>query len=217
MKRLFAILMLCWVPTLAEAEPWFIEAAIGSAHHYRYHSEGDNYWRTDAYPGESYDMDSLSWRIGVGRKLTGNWSKWSMTASWVNLGRNQIRNGRGVSDDDYDSNNHVCLRRCDQVYRVDLTGKAKGPEFAVRRDFDNGLYARGGLFLWLSEVRGTIQDPSGYAHPYYERKEMLAPFLGLGYRYQWVFVEATGYQALGSGFPLSKRIVSMMGGLQIPF
>ena len=121
-----------------------------------------------------------------------------------------------MSDDDYDSNEHRCLRNCDRVYRVDLTGKAKGPELALRRDFDNGLYARGGLFLWLSEVRGTIQDPTGYANPYYERKEMLAPFMGGGYRYKGFFLEVNGYQALGSGFPLSKRVLTSTIGMQFP-
>ena len=217
MKRLLAILMLCLLPVLAAAEPWYIEAAIGPAHHYRYHSEGDNYWRTDAYPGESYDMDSLAWRLGIGRKLTGDWSKWSVTTSLVNLGRNSIRNGRGVADDDYDSNAHRCLRDCDQVYRIDLDGSLRGFEFAVRRQFNSGFYGRGGVALLESKVLGTITDPQGMVHDYAEKSMLFTPFIGGGFRYKALFAEVSFYQGMGTGFPLAKRVLTPMVGGRMEF
>ena len=213
--KLMLILLLSISPALAE--PWYFEGAVGTAHHYRYHSDGDNYWRTDAYPGESYDMDSLTWRLGVGKKLTGDWSKWSVTGSLINLGRNSIRNGRGVSDDDYDSNTHRCLRDCDRVYRVDLDGSLRGFEFAAARQFDTGFYGRGGLALFESKVKGTIIDPDHRVHDYHESTKLLTPFVGGGFRHKNLFAEISFYQGMGSGFPLSKRVLTTTIGVQGSF
>ena len=41
------LLILLLFSAQALAEPWYFEGAIGTAHHYRYNSDGDNYWRTD--------------------------------------------------------------------------------------------------------------------------------------------------------------------------
>jgi len=209
------IFILLLFSTQALAERWYFEAAVGTAHHYRYHSDGDNYWRTDAYPGESYDMNSLTWRLGIGKKLAGDWSKWSVTGSLINLGRNSIRNGRGVADADYDSDNHRCLRDCDRVYRVDLDGSLRGFEFATVRQFDSGLYARGGLALLESRVLGTITDPDGKVHDYAEKTKLFTPFAGAGYRHKNIFAEISFYQGMGSGFPLSKRVLTAIVGWRI--
>ena len=52
---------------------------------------------------------------------------------------------------------------------------------------------------------------------YSEKTKLLTPFAGVGYRHKNVFAEVNFYQGMGSGFPLSKRVLTTTIGIQQSF
>jgi hypothetical protein len=204
--RIKLVFLLFLLPGIAAAET-FIELGAGTTHFQR--KKLDNYWYQQDRP-HTYDMTSTAWRIGIGRRS----GPWSVSVSWVDLGTNRMVSN-AVPDEHYITN-VGCAKDCHENIQIDLTGRAYGPELALRHDWKH-VYLRGGLYVWLTELEAhyTSKDyyqPSGRGY-YRETGWLAAPFVGAGLQRGSLFVDLSYYAGWGSGgFPLAKQaFVPMLG------
>jgi len=201
----------------AQAEPWHVEVAGGYTTFHQYKQDGTRFYQ-EAFPWSS-DMTSPAGRVGVGQKIN---DRWAYTVSWLYLGRNSVE-ALYVHDDDYDPVAHRCLRGCDKPTHAGAYGSGKGPEFALRRNFES-VYIRGGLFVWIADLNvvGWHQgDPKQEYRWRQATQTMLAPFLGVGVRHKFngweVFADVSHYVAVEStgGYPLAKKATVPMLGFKV--
>lgn len=201
------ILFLLFI-SMAHAEDLSLELSAGRS--FFSHIHRDNYWCQEGFECNR-DLQSGSWRLGISKKID---SKWSYSLSYLYLGESKVDSEVIPSDEVYEQCLSGKKSACySPTARINVKSRSQGLELAAVREFAP-LYVRGGLYLWENKTHLRSQEInldekfSGI---------ILAPFIGMGVRYGYLFLEGTYYEGLGDGgFPIAKRAFTPMLGLRIP-
>lgn len=203
----------------AEAADYFIEVAGGHTIFKQYKQDGARFYQ-EAFPWSS-DMTSPAGRLSVGQKLN---DRWDYTLGWLVIGHNSV-DAVFVSDAEYDLSSKSCLSSCDKPMRVRAYGDGRGPEAALRYNFEH-VYIRSGLFLWLTRLSVQVWPEGDKAQEYRWQTAqhwMLTPFLGLGVKHSTkdteVFADVSYYRVVetNGGYPLAKQAIVPMVGVRVNF
>ena len=173
----------------------------------------------------SLDTRSLAYRVGLGYSFN---DRWALRASYINLGSVK-QSAKFVADQDYNAKLGQCVSNCANAAPYRMTDNYKGLELVVSRSFRLSeawtvQASAGGAYL---DHRFTINKNAGTNdESHRNRGQFVAPVVGAGVGYRWIFTELSYYHGLGgsNGFmgqdqawPLSKEIVVAWFGIKVPF
>lgn len=200
MKRLFAIVVLCWLPTLAEAEPIRWEAQVGQCEHGQ---AARGIWWNDAYP-TNIDLRSSCWQLGASRiEKQYRWGHLGWRLAYVDLGRYGADNQFAMRDDqqferfDADGCDKSTMRNC--VGRGKISGRTRGISATALTEQKWGPLVFGleaGAYLYYNRFDVTVEPVyrGDFTPVSYAWGDWLAtPVIGFTANYRYLFASYRTY------------------------
>lgn len=230
MKRLFATLLLSWIPVLADAEPLRFEAQLGTC---KYGITAKGGWWNDAYPTD-IDARDQCFQLGISRiEKSYSWANVGWRLAYVNLGTLNADNTFAARDDQqfttFDASKCDLsdgARNC--VLRSTMSDNAKG--ITIGAIFERTKWA----VTWGAEIGAFVYDSTFNATFYHDGKLVghyhtaglnATPYLGLTATYGYLLASIRGYGSVTSHEPgcggcsgiTHGPAWQLTAGIQVPF